>query len=73
VPAAWVRDLAQSVREAEQQGVIEPWTLPARTPVRVPGLGFAAETLFAGQRAPYGARAADLAVRSPQPQATGDA
>lgn len=73
VPAAWVRDLAQSVREAEQQGVVEPWTLPARTPVRVPGLGFAAETLFAGQRAPYGAPAADLAARSPQPQATGDA
>lgn len=53
VPAALVRDLGEAVRDAEQLGVIEPWSLPGTTSVRVPGLGFRADTLFAGRNAPY--------------------
>jgi crotonobetainyl-CoA:carnitine CoA-transferase CaiB-like acyl-CoA transferase len=54
VPAAWVRDLGQAVRDADQHQLLEPWTLNGETPIRVPGLGFQAETLFAGSNAPYG-------------------
>lgn len=62
VPAAWVRDLGQAVRDAEQHRLLAPWTLNGETPVRVPGLGFQAETLFAGQSAPYGTQAAPAAA-----------
>lgn len=72
VPAARVRDLAQSVLEAEQQGVIEPWTLAGSTTVRVPGLGFAADTLFAGRSAPYGSHSAQPADRSAALENPGD-
>lgn len=61
VPAAWVRDLSQAVRDAEQQGVIEPWTLSGEATVRVPGLGFRADALFAGRNAPFGPSAAPTA------------
>jgi len=54
VPAAWVRDLAQSVKAAEDNQVIESWSLAGESLVRVPGLGFHADTLFSGQRAPFG-------------------
>lgn len=53
VPAAWVRDLAQAVQDAEKHHLLEPWTLNGETQVRVPGLGFQAETLFAGSPKPY--------------------
>lgn len=59
VPAAWVRDLGQAVHDAEQHGVIEPWALGGAAPVRVPGLGFRADTLFAGGSRPYGRNDAD--------------
>jgi formyl-CoA transferase len=52
VPAARVRDLGQAVQEGEACGLLEPWTLQGDLPVRVPGLGFRAETLFAGRRSP---------------------
>lgn len=55
VPASWVRDLGQAVRAAEEHHLIEPWTLKGDTQVRVPGLGFQADTLFAGTSAPFGA------------------
>ena len=54
VPAAWVRDLGQAIHAAEQHRLLAPWTLSGETTVRVPGLGFQAETLFAGRSAPYG-------------------
>ena len=54
VPAAWVRDLGQAVRDAEKHHLLETWPLTGATPVRVPGLGFQAKTLFAGQSVPYG-------------------
>jgi formyl-CoA transferase len=54
VPAAWVRDLGQSVQAAQDNHLIEPWTLTGEATVRVPGLGFHADTLFAGRSAPYG-------------------
>lgn len=54
VPAAWVRDLAQSVQTAQDHHLMEPWTLTGEATVRVPGLGFHADTLFAGRSAPYG-------------------
>jgi formyl-CoA transferase len=53
VPAAWVRDLGQATQVAEQQGLIRPWTLSGQAEVRVPGLGFHADTLFAGHSQPY--------------------
>lgn len=55
VPAAWVRDLGQAIQEAEQRRLIQPWSLHGDVSVRVPGLGFQADTLFAGRSAPYGA------------------
>jgi hypothetical protein len=54
VPAAWVRDLGQSVQAAQDNHLIEPWTLTGEATVRVPGLGFHADTLFAGRSAPSG-------------------
>jgi crotonobetainyl-CoA:carnitine CoA-transferase CaiB-like acyl-CoA transferase len=54
VPAAWVRDLGQAVRDAEKHHLIAPWALNGETQVKVPGLGFQADTLFAGKSAPYG-------------------
>jgi len=53
VPAARVRDLGQAVQEGEANGLLRPWTLDGAEAVRVPGLGFHAETLFAGRNAPY--------------------
>lgn len=53
VPAAWVRDLAQAVQDAQKHHLIKPWTLASAAPFKVPGLGFQAETLFGGRRAPY--------------------
>lgn len=62
VPAAWVRDLGQAVDAVEQHHLLEPWTLSGEAPVRVPGLGFQADTLFAGRSAPYGPTAAQDAA-----------
>ena len=59
VPAAWVRDLSQSVKAAQETQVMEPWLLTGESSVHVPGLGFQADTLFAGARAPFGAVAAN--------------
>lgn len=67
VPAAWVRDLGEAVHAAEQHHLIEPWTLPGATTVRVPGLGFQAETLFAGRSAPYGLPADHVAAPAASP------
>lgn len=61
VPAAWVRDLSEAVQAAEEHHLLKPWTLPGATSVRVPGLGFQAETLFAGKSVPFGL-AADPSV-----------
>lgn len=61
VPAAWVRDLGQAVQAAQDNHLIEPWTLAGEATVRVPGLGFHADTLFAGRSAPYGMSAEPLA------------
>lgn len=57
VPAARVRDLGQAVQEGEALGLLKPWTLDGAPAVRVPGLGFQADTLFAGRSAPYPAAA----------------
>lgn len=54
VPAAWVRDLGQSVKAVQDNHLIDTWHLSGETTVRVPGLGFQAKTLFAGRSAPYG-------------------
>ena len=53
VPAAWVRNLAEAVQDMEKHHLLEPWTLPGPEPFKVPGLGFQAQTLFAGKSAPY--------------------
>ncbi len=53
VPAARVRDLAQAMDAAQAFGLLSPWTLGGDSPVRTPGLGFEAETLFAGRSYPY--------------------
>lgn len=53
VPAARVRDLGQAMQEAAACGLVRPWTLDGDTSVQVPGLGFHADTLFAGRSAPY--------------------
>jgi crotonobetainyl-CoA:carnitine CoA-transferase CaiB-like acyl-CoA transferase len=55
VPAAAMRDLAESVRDAEAAGSLRPWTLPADPPVRTPGLGFRARHLFGRAGEPFGA------------------
>jgi crotonobetainyl-CoA:carnitine CoA-transferase CaiB-like acyl-CoA transferase len=52
VPAAQVRDLAQSVRDATQSGAMSSWMLSGETPVAVPGLGFRAHSLFGGASEP---------------------
>lgn len=67
VPAAWVRDLGQSVKAAEENQVMEPWTLQGASTVRVPGLGFHADTLFAGQRAPFGEQATQASKHDAEP------
>lgn len=54
VPAAWVRDLAQAVQDAEKHQLLKPWTLAGAAPFKVPGLGFQAATLFGGRSTPYG-------------------
>ena len=61
VPAAWVRDLAQAVKDAEKHQLLKPWTLPGVASFKVPGLGFQAKTLFGGRSAPYGLDAAQVA------------
>lgn len=55
VPAAWVRNLGEAVEAAESHHLIESWVLQGEKDVRVPGLGFHADTLFAGRSAPFGA------------------
>jgi crotonobetainyl-CoA:carnitine CoA-transferase CaiB-like acyl-CoA transferase len=54
VPAAWVRDLGQSVTEGLANGSVESWKLPGEAPVLVPGLGFRARHLFGGKATPDG-------------------
>lgn len=53
VPAAWVRDLGQCVQEGLENGTVDSWRLQGDVSVRVPGLGFRAKTLFAGNSQPY--------------------
>lgn len=65
VPAAWVRDLAQAVQDAEKHHLLKPWTLNGATPVKVPGLGFQADTLFAGQSTPYNSAPVHATVGEP--------
>lgn len=70
VPAARVRDLGQAVQEGEALGMLRPWTLDGSPPLRVPGLGFQAETLFAGRSAPYPRTAQSAACASQPPGST---
>lgn len=67
VPASRVRDLAQAVREGVACGLMKPWTLDGSPSLRVPGLGFQADTLFAGRSAPYPS-AAQPAAQAEGPQ-----
>lgn len=57
VPAARVRDLAQCMTTAAAHDLVDCWELPGDTPVRVPGLGFRAATLYGGHAAPSAVRA----------------
>ena len=52
VPAAKVRDLSQATQESLANGSLESWHAEGASPVQLPGLGFRAETLFAGQSQP---------------------
>lgn len=65
VPAACVRDLAQSVKTAQDMRLIETWKLSGVEDVHVPGLGFHAETLFAGRSAPYSTMTKPETVAAP--------
>jgi crotonobetainyl-CoA:carnitine CoA-transferase CaiB-like acyl-CoA transferase len=53
VPAAMVRDLGQAVQEGIANGTMENWLINSDQPLRVPGLGFRAKTLFAGKSRPF--------------------
>jgi crotonobetainyl-CoA:carnitine CoA-transferase CaiB-like acyl-CoA transferase len=52
VPAARVRDLAECMKDSIEHDLTECWELPGHVPVRVPGLGFRARTLYGGQPVP---------------------
>ncbi len=57
VPAARVRDMAEAMETAKANGLIDRWALGSESPVQTPGLGFFADTLFAGRSHPYGSGA----------------
>jgi crotonobetainyl-CoA:carnitine CoA-transferase CaiB-like acyl-CoA transferase len=52
VPAARVRDLGEAVQEGLANGAMQSWQIGCELPMRLPGLGFRAQTLFAGQSQP---------------------
>ena len=52
VPSARVRDLGEAVREGLSNGALDTWATGGELPMRLPGLGFRAETLFGGQSRP---------------------
>lgn len=52
VPAAQVRDLSQSLRDAVQSQALDPWVLQGNVPVTVPGLGFRTQGLYGGSPQP---------------------
>jgi crotonobetainyl-CoA:carnitine CoA-transferase CaiB-like acyl-CoA transferase len=54
VPAAKVRDLGQATQESLANGSLDSWLAQGASPLQLPGLGFRAETLFAGQSQPPG-------------------
>jgi hypothetical protein len=52
VPAAQVRDLGQATQESMANGTLQAWSVDGDIPMQLPGLGFRAQTLFAGQSQP---------------------
>ncbi len=52
VPAARVRDLGEAVQEGLANGAMQNWQVGGGLPMLLPGLGFRAQTLFAGQSQP---------------------
>ena len=56
VPAARVRDLGEAVQEGLANGAMQSWPIGGELPMRLPGLGFRAQTLFAGQSQPPGSK-----------------
>lgn len=52
VPAAWVRNLGQAVKEGLGNGSLQNWPVKGEPSMHLPGLGFRAETLFAGASQP---------------------
>ncbi len=52
VPAARVRDLGEAVKEGLVNGALQNWPIDSELPLRLPGLGFRAQTLFAGRSQP---------------------
>jgi crotonobetainyl-CoA:carnitine CoA-transferase CaiB-like acyl-CoA transferase len=52
VPAAWVRNLGQAVKEGLDNGSLQDWPIKGEHAMHLPGLGFRAETLFAGASQP---------------------
>lgn len=59
VPAARVRDMGEAIEAAKTHGLIDRWALGSESPVQTPGLGFFADTLFAGRSHPYGSSAGE--------------
>jgi crotonobetainyl-CoA:carnitine CoA-transferase CaiB-like acyl-CoA transferase len=56
VPAARVRDLGEAVKDGLAHGALQSWPIEGEIPMRLPGLGFRAQTLFAGQSQPPSAK-----------------